>query len=304
MNAKLKRKLLAGTAAALIICASVSCGPSETEFSFVFLTDIHIQPENRGVEGLALAIEKVNELEPDFVLTGGDQIFDAVDQGFQRADLLYNLYLETAQSLTMPLFNTMGNHDHFGLGRDSGVDPEHEEYGKKMFCARQAESRYYSFDHQGWHFMILDSVRFSEGGGYRGGIDAEQMDWISEELDKLEPETPIVLSTHIPFISVSFQLREEPGEYRQRGLVLDNGWEVLSLFQSHNLRLVLQGHLHAFEDITVRGIRFVTGGAVCSNWWEGLYHDLEEGFLMVRIKGESIRCEYIDYGWEAVVVEE
>jgi hypothetical protein len=31
---------------------------------------------------------------------------------------------------------------------------------------------------------------------------------------------------------------------------------------------------------------------------------MEEGFLMVRIKGDRIDCEYIDYGWEPVTEEE
>ena len=304
MRTETVRRKMAAVAAVLIMMAAISCRPAETEFAFAFLTDIHLQPEKKAPEGFRLAIEKTIELEPDFVLTGGDQVFDAYDQGFERADQVYNLYLENTKLLTMPLYNTLGNHDHFGLGKDTGVDPAHPEYGKKMFTTRQAESRYYSFDYEGWHFMVLDSVRLIEGGGYRGGIDAEQMAWITQEIENLEPGTPIVLSTHMPFLSVSFQLSERPSEYRQRGLVIDNGWEVLSLFQGHNLRLVLQGHLHAYEDIYVRGIRFVTGGAICSSWWDGLYNDLEEGFLMVRIKGDSIDCEYIDYGWEAVIERE
>jgi len=304
MRTKTAIRMMAAVAALLIAMTAISCRPAETEFTFAFLTDIHLQPEKQAPDGLKLAIEHVNELEPDFVLTGGDQVFDAVDQGYERADLVYKLYLETIQLLAMPLYNTMGNHDIFGTGSNSGVDPGHPELGKTMFATRQAKSRYYSFDHEGWHFMVLDSVQPTEGGSYRGGIDTEQMAWITEELNALEAGTPIVVSTHIPFISVSFQLRDEPGEYRQRGLVMDNGWEVLSLFQGHNLRLVLQGHLHAYEDIYFRGIRFVTGGAVCSSWWDGLYNDLEEGFLIVRIKGDSIDCEYIDYGWEAVIEEE
>jgi 3',5'-cyclic AMP phosphodiesterase CpdA len=244
-----------------------------------------------------LAIDRVNELNPDFVLTGGDQVFDAFDQTFERSDQLYRLYLQTAELFRMPVYNTLGNHDIFGLGENAGIDPDHPEAGKIMFANRQAENRYYSFDHKGWHFMVLDSVQPIEGGSYRGGIDAEQRSWIVAELAKLDAGTPIVLSTHIPFISVSFQLREERREYRDSGLLIDNAFEVLSLFEGHDLRLVLQGHLHTYEDIYYRGIRFVTGGAVSANWWDGPLRGMEEGFLVINITGDRIDCEYIDYGW-------
>ena len=285
--------------AGLIFVTVVSCGPKVPSFSFAFLTDIHLLQEKGAVEGLNMALDKVEEYEPEFVLTGGDQVFDAYDQQFEAADRLYDLYLKNIERIAVPIFNTLGNHDIFGVGRESGVDPSHSEYGKNMFAKRQAENRYYSFDHKGWHFMVLDSVQLKGEGGYRGGIDADQMTWISEELENLERGTPIVISTHIPFISVSFQLREEPGEYRNSGLLVDNAFEVLGLFKGYNLRLVLQGHLHAYEDILFRGVRFITGGAVSASWWDGPLRGMEEGFLLVQIKGDAIDSQYIDYDWEA-----
>ncbi|MDN3596945.1 hypothetical protein [Zunongwangia endophytica] len=40
---------------------------SETSFEFAFLTDIHIKPEMNAPKGFQMAINKVNELNPDFV---------------------------------------------------------------------------------------------------------------------------------------------------------------------------------------------------------------------------------------------
>jgi len=65
------------------------------------------------------------------------------------------------------------------------------------------------------------------------------------------------------------------------------------------LKLVLQGHLHYLEDINVANkIHFITGGAVSASWWNGPRGPVEEGFLLLRIKGEDIEWEYVDYGWE------
>ncbi|MFA7142203.1 MAG: hypothetical protein WC157_02785, partial [Candidatus Paceibacterota bacterium] len=38
-------------------------------FSIAFLTDIHIQPEENAVAGFTQALDSVNKLNPDFILT-------------------------------------------------------------------------------------------------------------------------------------------------------------------------------------------------------------------------------------------
>ena len=41
----------------------------ENTFEFSFLTDIHIKPEMNAPKGFQMAIDKVNDLNPDFVIT-------------------------------------------------------------------------------------------------------------------------------------------------------------------------------------------------------------------------------------------
>ena len=79
---------------------------------------------------------------------------------------------------------------------------------------------------------------------------------------------------------------------------MKNSLELLKLFGDHNLKLVLQGHLHIVEEAYINGIRFITGGAVSASWWEGPRQGMEEGYVLLKIKGEEIDWDYIDYGWE------
>ena len=65
----------------------------QNSFSFIFCTDIHVQPERNAIKGFTQAIDAINKLQPAFVITGGDLIFDALGQSYERADSLYNLYL-------------------------------------------------------------------------------------------------------------------------------------------------------------------------------------------------------------------
>ena len=268
------------------------------DFSFVFMTDIHLTPERNGVQGFKKAIKTANNLAPDFVITGGDLIMNAIEQPYERADSLYNLYIEISKKFTMPVYNTLGNHEIFGLYETSGVDPTHPEYGKKMYLKRIGK-RYYSFDHKGWHFMVLDSLGETEDRKYKGVVDSVQMEWIKDDLLRVDKDVPIVISVHIPFITVAAQLREGPFAEIKENKVINNSKEVLNLFRDHNLKLVLQGHLHFLEDVYVNGIHFITGGAVSAAWWRGPNDGLEEGYLVVYVKGKEFDWEYFDYGWDA-----
>ena len=297
MNQKRSFPKLAPIFLLLIIFGSTFCKQSSSEFSFAFLTDIHLQPELNAQEGYMKAIKAVNELDPDFVITGGDQIMDALGVEYERAEMLYDLYIETTSEFNMPVYNTLGNHDVFGLSVESGIDPSHSEYYKNLFQKRIGKS-YYSFDHDGWHFLVLDSIDKTVDRTYFGKIDEEQMAWIADDLKNIGKDTPIVLATHIPFISVIRQIRAGSTEANPAGWIIVNSKEVLELFQGYNLKLVLQGHLHSLEEINVGGITFITGGAVSANWWEGPYHGLEEGFVLIKVREDEFEWEYIDFGWE------
>jgi hypothetical protein len=71
------------------------------------------------------------------------------------------------------------------------------------------------------------------------------------------------------------------------------------MLRKKNLKLVLQGHQHYYEDLLVDGVHFITGGAVSASWWDGPLGPLEEGFVMIRVYGDKFRTEYVDYGWKA-----
>jgi 3',5'-cyclic AMP phosphodiesterase CpdA len=274
---------------------------SDTNFSFVFMTDIHLKPELRAPEGFQMAIDTVNAMKPDFVITGGDLVDDALYASHGRADTLYKLYNKMVGGFNMPVYNTIGNHEYYGYDATPPADPGHPEYGEKMFENRMGK-RYYSFDHKGWHFMILDGIEKddSERGTYMGKVDEEQLQWIREDLEITDPETPIVVVVHIPLVSIMPQLTRGPLYADNQSQLITNQQDVLAPFRMMNLKLVLQGHLHALEDLNLMGrTHFLTGGAVCGRWWKTPDNSvLQEGFVKIDVKGDDFTWEYVDYGWE------
>lgn len=268
-------------------------------FQFVFMTDIHLQPEANAVKGFKQAIQNTNELNPDFVVTGGDLIMDALKQSYGRADSLYTLYETISAELNMPVYNSLGNHEIFGICNTKTDLSNNPEYNEVMFEQRLGAS-YYAFKHKGWKFFVLNSVEQDKHGCYLGLIDKQQMIWIKKELAKTNQNTPLVISTHIPFITSFRQVYDGSTLACDSSLVVANSKKVLDLFGNHKLKLVLQGHTHILEDIFINGTHFITGGAICGRWWKGPNRGTEEGFLLLELDGEDISWDYIDYGWEVV----
>ena len=267
-------------------------------FTFAFLTDIHLEPERNAIRGFQMAIDEVNKLSPDFVLTGGDLVFDAMNAKEKRADSLFNIYIEAIRNLKVPFYNTIGNHDLFGISGESGISTDNPMYGTKMYEAKLGK-KYYSFEHKGWKFFVLRSVQITQDRQYTGAIDSAQMAWLREELASTDKSIPLVIVTHMPFITSISQLKNGSMAANPDGLVVRNSKQVLDLFKQHNLKLVLQGHLHIVEDIYTHGIHFITGGAVSANWWQGPLDGMNEGFMLLSIKGDNISWNYIEYGWKA-----
>ena len=276
-----------------------NCGDSSgKDFKFVFMTDIHIQPEQSAVQGFNKAITRTNNIEPDFVLTGGDMIMDALGQTHSRADSLYDIYKREIKKLNMPVYNTLGNHEVFGLYEDNVT--ENPDYGKAMFKSEfNREQAYYSFDHKGWHFMVLDPIATERKPErrYYGKIDSTQIEWIKRDLSQIDRDTPIVVSSHIGFYSIFSQAMDGGTEPMSESTIVTNNRAVLDLFEDYNLKLVLQGHLHTVEDIKYKGTRFITAGAVCGRWWEGPRAGFEEGFAVIEVNNGEIQWHYEDYGW-------
>lgn len=285
----------------IILIGSCQTDNSENSFKFVFMTDIHVQPELNGDEGFKKAIKEVNQLNPDFVITGGDLVFDALGQSHERASQLYDMYIDVCRNFEMPVYNTLGNHEVFGLYERSGISPTHKDFGKKMFKRRLGyEKTYYSFDHKGWHFIILDDIGFTENRRYTAEIDSAEFNWIKNDLKQLDKESPIVITLHIPLVSIAEQIRNGGTSALSAGVALANSHEILKLFEGYNLKIVLQGHLHIVEEIIYNNVHFITAGAVSGKWWKGSNAGFPEGFVLVDIQNNEFTWSYETYGWQSI----
>ncbi|GAB4135006.1 MAG: hypothetical protein Kow0040_19380 [Thermogutta sp.] len=284
--------------------ASTAIGPGG--FRFVHLTDIHVQPELRAAEGLAACLQAVNKLDPkpDFIMTGGDLIMDALETSSERASMLFDLFKKVvADNTDIPVRHCMGNHDVFGWGRKHGVTEETAGFGKQMYCEKlQIERPYYAFDHRGWRFYVLDSVQPSESGLYQGGLDEEQLAWLHQDLSNKPADTPAVVVSHIPFLTVTvLPDAVKDGAFRIGPATICAGSQSLAgVFAAHGVRLAVSGHIHMLDEVLYRGVKYVCNAAVSGRWWKGANKGFPEGFGVFDLTPDgAAQFTYQTYGWQA-----
>ncbi len=310
MNATSRREFLALLGAAGVSAAvspslfAASGSPVAGEpFTFLFYTDAHLQPELDGVIGTGMAFKKGRGIKADFAINGGDHVFDALGVPKQRSLMLFDMYDKAQQDLGLKFYHTIGNHDVCGVYPASGVGEDDPLYGKKLFEERFGKL-YYSFDHKGHHFIVLDSIGITPDHHYEGRIDAAQLQWLAADLAALPAGTPVIVSVHIPLVTAYMAyIPELPMAPPHHSLSVANASQVLDLFAGHNVIGVLQGHTHVNELVEWKGVPYVTSGAVCGNWWHGPRMGTPEGFTVVTVAGGKMTTRYETYGFKTVAPE-
>lgn len=272
------------------------------------MTDFHAQPEGVAPAAITRALHHVqNQVDPpDIILNTGDSIYDALETSKSTAVgqwLTYNSILKNENSL--PVIHAIGNHDVWGWGLTDSSVKKDSMYGKEIAMGRLGlESRYYSFDMAGWHFIVLDSIHPKNAVSaypYIGKLDNEQFEWLKQEIASVAQTVPICVVSHIPFIAACEYFdgpNEDTGNW-----VVPASWmhidarDIKRLFLYHpNVKLCLSGHTHQHEVLDYLGVRYQTNGAICGNWWEGWYMSFPPAYVMLNLYDDgSSDSEFVPY---------
>jgi 3',5'-cyclic AMP phosphodiesterase CpdA len=279
---------------------------------FAHLTDIHVQPELRAGEGLAAALQSLKQLDPapQFIITGGDHVFDTTEKAPDRCAVQWDLYQRVLkENNQLPVYPTIGNHDVAGWGAKELFTENMPGFGKAMAYERLSlKSGAYGFDAPAggdWRFINLDSIS-RRANAYYGWLGEEQFKWLSDELARAGTKRPICITSHLPIMSVAAffdgeRLNEKnkffdiPDSYVHRDM-----HAIISLLEPYNVRMLLSGHLHLVDKCEYRGKTYICDGAVCGNWWKGSYRNFPEGYGVIDVWPDgSFEHQYVTYGWKA-----
>jgi Icc protein len=161
-------------------------------------------------------------------------------------------------------YGVMGEHDYY---LDLG------EYWSELFG-----EHYYSFDHKGVHFVVLNSIltydewtfdrwetaerRMSEMAGLDNPngspfmVGEAQRRWLRNDLANVTKDTPIVVFSHSPLQKI----------YRGWNFWTEDAEEVQALLAPFDKVNVIYGHVHQIQYNQIGSIAFNSGMATAWPW--------------------------------------
>jgi 3',5'-cyclic AMP phosphodiesterase CpdA len=220
-------------------------------FQFAYISDSHLYERTvneRFVNALMRAVDDVNAMnpQPDFVLYGGD-----LSQLGQAKEL--ELGAQILKNLKAPVKMMVGEHDWF---LDLG------EKWRSLFGEPT-----YSFDHNGVHCVVLNSIhekdfwterkltpmqRMRIVAGLDNGIQSrfmvgdEQRKWLADDLRAKAPSTPLIVFSHSPLYKL----------YRDWNFWTDDAEEVQAILRRFASVVVFHGHTHQVLTNRIGNIHF------------------------------------------------
>jgi len=253
------------------------------------ITDVHIKASDNIPKRAAGYLKKaLSAHEVDFILNGGDAIFDASYEDVTREMVTkqWAVWDEFISGTNLEVYSCIGNHDPWW----KAPSESDEMYGLNYAAKRlKMPHRYYSFDKKGWHFIILD-------GNQKGTrLDVQQMDWLKNDLAKLQPNTPVLIMSHYPILSSTCAWSGgQHGDYK----------ELKSLFFQHRdkVKVCLSGHQHLADEVSYNGISYFCNGSLSGFWWgEGdkesagkyYYQETPPGYAIMNLYADgSVENQY------------
>lgn len=277
---------------------------SEESFRIVHLTDQHVTSRRQGHEGYKKCIASINSLDPapELVLMGGDMVFDGLYTELDSYKESIELYKKITSGLNMPHYPCIGNHDVLGLSSRRKVAKDHPGIGRKMIMDEIGMSDdYYSFNHKGWHFVILNSIFEFEGESgpsYEAKIGEEQLDWLRYDLGD-HKDMPTIAVSHLAAFSHKGQINNDFEMMAMSPIILQDNIDLRHIFERHNVKALLQGHTHISEDFRFNDVWYITSQSASAAWWGGNWLGFKPGYTVMELgKSEIIDWYPVEYEWE------
>ncbi len=289
------------------MAASQPAGQAPAEaFDFVHLTDMHVTTRRHGHEGYLACIESIKQqpVMPDLAVMGGDLAFDGLYTEKARFIEQVRLYKGISDSLGIPYYNCMGNHDVLGWSSRRKVQPNDPDFGKKYIMDQlEWAEPYYSFDHKGWHFAVLDCIHPTQedhGPGYEARIGDEQLEWLAYDLGAAG-DRPKIVTTHIAaFCNIAQQQGNPEAPGMPAWAVLRDTLKLQRILERHQVKALLQGHTHRREEYRWHDVWYITSPAVSGSWWAGEFNGEGPGYTVFHCQPDgNLTWDFVHYGWEA-----
>ncbi|MGB9625374.1 MAG: PQQ-binding-like beta-propeller repeat protein [Phycisphaerae bacterium] len=222
--------LMAAFVAACVGIRPITAAPPKIpDFSFIQISDIHIDPHPAGTRtpGGGRSVDTVRWIcaeaakpqpLPPYNITAPPPAFVIATGDLTEYGVIGETWSDIEQyfrPLPVPFFITPGNHDNTW----TAILP---------IMRKRHGGDSYSFDRFGCHFAVLNSAAPQEPVPC---LDRRTLNWLRTDLDKLTRDTPVFLFMHHPLYTTEFAY-----PYEQLRL--------LDAIEGHRIAVILDGHGH------------------------------------------------------------
>ncbi|WP_183576099.1 metallophosphoesterase family protein [Mucilaginibacter sp. X5P1] len=223
--------------------------PKDKKIRIGVIADLHHDIMYDGLDRLSAFIDEMNTETPDFIIQMGDLCFPKKE----------NLPLmDVWNKFKGPKYHVIGNHDtDGGYTRDQVVE------------FWNAKGKYYSFDANGFHFVVLDGNENNPSPyrpmGYARYISPEQLEWLKSDLD----------ATILPTIIFCHQGLDNDAGGLENGTLLRYTLEQANQKSGQQkVILVLTGHHHQDYYNRINDIHYVQINSASYQWLGDKYKEI------------------------------
>lgn len=255
-------------------------------YKIVHITDVHFDDPRGYVGNLIETLEYkfihkmmdvVNIVDPEFVILTGDIVF-----GILYTTEYPNAF-EGLQSLDVPVFMSVGNHDainhdwKFAIEKVDGLEAYEDVFAPLNYSVRYGGFEYISTYSIDWSKIDRWGIGMATLH-WRGQMRESQLDWIEAAVAGSDAELLMVGMHHPPHLSFE-------GE---------GGPEFQALMRDYQVDAVLAGHTH-YDDVTWDGdVQYLTTTSTLFDFQMPGY----PGFRMLEVlDNEIVYYNYEDPHW-------
>lgn len=240
------------------------------------ITDVHIKNKKAPIENFKRVLSDINSADFDFIINTGDSVFNMNNENESTIAEHWQAWHECIAVNKLPMYSCLGNHDVWTAGNG------------KIYTMNQLNlsDRFYSFQKNGWKFIMLDS---NQQNKYGYELDNEQWEWLRNELNDCKKDEHVVISSHVPIMSFASLMyaTNKRGFKGLKNLGKDMHTDAVKIKDQFrtcsNVKLALSGHVHYVDALDYLGVKYVCGGAVCGNWWKGVLDDFPPAYGIIDL---------------------
>lgn len=207
-------------------------------------SDVHLPTMHDADFRINTFMNRMKAEKPDFIIELGD---------FAEASEKFGTYYNLWNTFPGDKYHVIGNHE-----MDGGHSRE------QALESRDMKSPYYSFDKNGFHFIVLDGndKKDQAAKGYKQFIDTPQMEWIKKDLSKTRH--PVVVFSHQGLV-VYHGVDEDYG--------IENAGQVRKIIKEHNSNhpdkkviACFNGHTHWDYADKINDVWYIHINSMSYNW--------------------------------------